>query len=154
MGSEMCIRDSVWGVLPTNDGVLVSRSGRVTIPDNVKDALKRAAEQSGGEPVSKIGNLRYEHDLDARDTTIVRHRPHGQTVSAAAARPERVAHHNGTGTPRGYRAAMKHLQALEKPRGGGRRRGSRNRAGEKKASYALPQIVITHDPAGMSPGSF
>ena len=90
----------------SNNGVLVTSSGHVTTPDSVKANLKRAGEQ-----LSRLGNLRYEHDLDARDTTIVRNRLHGRTLSPAErGRPEQLSSK--------YRAKVKAAQTQEKRRGG------------------------------------
>ena len=63
-----------WTVLPGRDDVQANGSGRVTIPDNMRAALKRKAEETG-ETASATASLRYTHDLDTRNTSVSRKRP-------------------------------------------------------------------------------
>ena len=41
--------------------------GRVEIPESVKDRLRAEASETGG-PVTTSTTLRYQHDLDTRET--------------------------------------------------------------------------------------
>ena len=57
-----------WDVVPNNDGVDVTQSQRVSVPESVKAQLRREAERTGG-PVTRVTTMRYQHDLDTRDTS-------------------------------------------------------------------------------------
>ena len=56
-----------WAVTPTEDGVTAANQGRVEIPESVKDRLRAEASETG-EPVTTSTTLRYQHDLDTRET--------------------------------------------------------------------------------------
>ena len=56
-----------WDVRPTEDGVTAANQGRVEIPESVKDRLRAEASVTG-EPVTTSTTLRYQHDLDTRET--------------------------------------------------------------------------------------
>ena len=152
-------------VIPNNDGTEATNVGRVTIPDDIKAQLQSEAEQRG-EPVSTITTLRYEHDLDSRDTTTraanaeregqshdtrsIAERVEGAQPKMATAqllRERRHAQQGGELSP-AYQRLLKQVNAqAEGKRGstGGNRRRSSSRAGERRPSYRLPEIVIVQE---------
>ena len=56
-----------WDVTLTEDGVTAANQGRVEIPESVKERLRAEASETG-EPVTTSTTLRYQHDLDTRET--------------------------------------------------------------------------------------
>ena len=155
-----------YDVTPDNDGTAATNVGRVTIPDDIKAQLQSEAEQRG-EPVSTVTTLRYEHDLDSRDTTTraanaerdgqsqdtrsIAERVEGAQPKMARAqllRERRHAQQGGELSP-AYQRLLKQVNAqAEGKRGstGGNRRRSSSRAGERRpSSYRLPEIVIVQE---------
>ena len=133
-----------WDVMPTDDGVVVTNGQRVSVPEGIKDQLVREAERTE-EPVSKTATLRYQHDLDTRETEYRMNTPSAAEM-AETLRERSRQRGDGKLDPR-YQMladAMK-AQAQEK-RGQSRRRRAGNRTRENQPTYSLPQIVITQEP--------
>ena len=140
-----------WTVLPGRDDVQANGSGRVTIPDNMRSALKRKAEETG-ETASATASLRYTHDLDTRSTRVSRKRPPADVmVQRALAR--NGAKPAGALAPKYQRALDRALERQEnKSRNRkGRRRGRGRNDSLKPGPVVLPRVVITHvdAPAGV-----
>ena len=161
-----------WDVVPHSDGVDAVDSGRVSIPEDVRDELRARAAQTGA-PVSSTTTLTYTHDLDSRETTtdlparrdnaqVVREsgdvglQPQYQQMSEQVLKAqENKPGRNGTGqrgksdevdlSPQYQQMLDRLLKAQENKSSKNRRRASRS-SDLKERGYKLPQIQIIQEP--------
>ena len=134
-----------WDVTPTDDGVEVQNAQRVTVPDDVKERLRKESAETGG-AASTTTTLRYEHDLDTGSTSSgPRERSTSEIASAMVARRRSQGQ---DGLPPEYRQILQGLmkQQKERPAGGGRQRRASRSENEKKPSFKLPTIVVVQEP--------
>ena len=122
--------------------------------------MKKEAEESGA-PVSTVSTLRYDHDLDTRDTdtrgsdaraTSAQHpdaragRPSARSMVAA------IQARKDTGGVDGLDDRFQRLSKLfttqNNKSGGNKKRRSSSRAREKLPSFGMPEIVITQEAFG------
>ena len=134
-----------WTVTPSRDDVQANGSGRVTIPDNMRAALKRKAEETG-ETASSTAALTYTHDLDTRSTRVARKRPPANVMvqRALAANGGKQA---GALSPKYQRALDRILERQEnkaKNNRKGRRRGRRRNDSVKQGPVVLPTVQVRY----------
>ena len=135
-------------VTPANDGVAVDRLAQggigAPITDNLKNKLKQEAEETG-EHSSRNAKVRYEHDLDTRDTQFaVASRPSAHEMAEKLQRDARQ-RQEGELSPQPERLMSQWLKNQEqKQRSASRRRVSRQK--EKQLEKAgISEIVIIQD---------
>ena len=133
-----------WDVTPGADGVAFTNGERVSIPEGVKAQLRKEAEETG-EMASTTTTLRYNHDLDSRETDESVSKPSRINT------PEmRNALRRAKDRPQGgeldgrYQELARLLRAQQQPKAGKHRSASRRK--EKQGGYKLPQIVVIQEP--------
>ena len=103
-----------WDVTPTEDGVTAANQGHVEIPESVKDRLRAEASETG-EPVTTSTTLRYQHDLDTRETQS---RAPRLSAAALAERARSRKQQNGELDPR-YKKILDQLNKQQQQRARG-----------------------------------
>ena len=137
-----------WDVTPADDGVIVQNRERVTIPDAVKARLKQAADERG-EAVSETSTLRFNHDLDTRETEHHARRSTAELAAALMARKQRDSTQDDALGERFQKLAERfQRQQLQTRAAAKNRRSSRSKEKEKEGGYKLPTIVITQEAGG------
>ena len=69
-----------WEVTPREDGVDVENVERADVPEDVQERLRQESAETGG-PVSTTATVRFQHDLDTRETST---RSPGRSPAALA----------------------------------------------------------------------
>ena len=150
-----------WDVLPSNESVEIARNRRVTIPNSVREQLRRQAEQTG-EPASLEASVRFDHDIDTRETvardtgaSARSRRPTGSEMIAYAREKKRAELQAKSNLPAGWQEMLR--RALAQPddrrRQGPKRRASSRRKDKDLRSFKPPIIVITQEQAPGRRGS-
>ena len=150
-----------WDVLPSNESVEIARNRRVTIPNSVREQLRRQAEQTG-EPASLEASVRFDHDIDTRETvardtgaSARSRRPTGSEMIAYAREKKRAELQAKSNLPAGWQEKLR--RALAQPddrrRQGPKRRASSRRKDKDLRSFKPPIIVITQEQAPGRRGS-
>ena len=128
-----------WEVTPSNQGVTVSPSGRVTIPDSMKRQLRNRAIESGQAEAMTVSHS-YTHDIDAESTE----------VSLTGGRTGSRTRQPATGRSKPARDYQKIMNAINdrqsRARTNKRRRGRRRRNDVNSGPTALPTVVVVQDP--------
>ena len=107
----------------------------------------RSLIAQAGAPASKTSTLRYQHDLDTRETQT---RTPGRSPAdlAAALRARNWRQQDGELDPKYQKLLDRVLKAKEQqPRGRPNRRAGRSSQREKRPDYSLPQIVVVQESA-------
>ena len=135
-----------WDVMPLDNDVTFTRTGRVTIPDSVKTELKRAAQRKG-EAVSTVQTLRYDHDIDTRGTETKATGRRARTTAETA-----ISRLDSNNKWAGIKDAVIGKVAKQRASKKKQQRRSRSRDREMRGPTAIPEITIVQESFGRRVG--
>ena len=132
-----------WEVTPREDGVDVENVERADVPEDVQERLRQESAETGG-PVSTTATVRFQHDLNTRETST---RSPGRSPAALAEALQARRAPGGVKLNDRYQqileGMMKQREQAKSARA--RRRTSSGHDKIKDGPAELPQIVVIQD---------